>query len=98
MCAYYAMVDERCEGVSEKDREHHTLSIARVEQTHDDADSTDEEAVNPLAALGLGCCNRVGSHKDCTECKATHYQMVVARNVGKTSELCKTAHAESTEH
>ena len=78
---HYAVVDERGEAVHEQDAEHHTLGIGRVDDTKHHGENANEQAIDPLARVGLSRRNRVGGHKDRTEHETAHQVMVVERHL-----------------
>ena len=94
----YTVVDQRCKGIAEQDSEHHTLGISRVEQSHDDAEHTDEQTVYPLAGFSLAGSHRVSCHKYGTECESSHYEVHVARDVTDAGKLGESGDCESSRY
>ena len=74
---HHTVVDERGKAIHEQDTEHHTLRISRVDDTEHHGEDADEQAIDPLACVGLRRSNRVGGHKNRTEHETTHQIMVV---------------------
>ena len=92
------MVDQRGEDVAEQDGEHHAFGVARVEEAHGDAERADQEAVDPLAGLGLGGGHRVGRHEDDAEGEAAVEQLHVAGDRGDAGQVADAAHEEGAQH
>ena len=67
-----AVVDERGKAVHEQDAEHHAFGIGRIDDTQHHGEDADEQAVDPLARVGLCRGDGVGGHEDRAEHKATH--------------------------
>ena len=78
---HHTVVDEGGKAVHEQDAEHHTLRIGRVDDTEHHGENADEQAIDPLARVGLGCRYRVSGHKNRTEHETTHQVMIVERHL-----------------
>ena len=74
---HHAVVDERGEAVHEQYAEHHTLGIGWVDDTEHHGENADEQTIDPLARVGLGCSDGVGGHKDRTEHETAHQIVVI---------------------
>ena len=64
---HHAVVDEWGKAVHEQDAEHHTLGIGRVDDTEHHGENADEQAIDPLACVGLSSRDGIGGHKDRTK-------------------------------
>ena len=94
MYAGDTVVDEGSERIHEQDCQHHSFGVAGVEETHRDAEHTDQDTVNPLAGFCLAGSYRVGGHEDGTECKAAVEELHVAGDVGYAGHIADPAHQE----
>ena len=74
---HHAVVNQRGEAVHQQDAEHHALRVGGIEDTQQDGEGADEQAVDPFADVGLCRGDRVGGHEYRAEGKAAHEVVVV---------------------
>ena len=71
------MVDQRSHHIAEEDSQHHALGESGVHHADDHSQGTNDESVDPLAAVGARTRHGVGSHKHGTEGESAIYQVLI---------------------
>ena len=74
------MVNKRRKHVHEQNGQHHSFGISGVDDADENHHHPDEEAVYELPLFGKGGRDRVGCHKDHSECPTTDDKVPVERH------------------